>query len=360
MLVLRLSDLTILQVSENSAELLGETPAALAGQDVAKAVGAAGAARLREVIDREPIERNSLYAFTLPARGAAEAMDVCVHTVDGVAVVECEARRDGEEGGAVDYFRGLRGAVGRMQAANGLREFCLRVAEEVRALSGLDRVMIYRFHADMHGEVFAEAKREDLAPWLGFHYPEGDIPRPAREIFKRIWIRPLPHAAGPLVELVPLANPDTGHPLNLTHCALRGASVMYSEYLANMGVAASLTMPILRDGELWGLIACQHNTPTHFPYQMRSACEFLAQVATLQLKNAEESEQRAYRLRLEGMHQQLVATAAQDGNLVALIDRQPSLLDAMEAGGVALYHLDRWWCAEIGRASCRERVLVAV
>ncbi len=347
LLVLRLRDLTILQVSENSEELLGKTPEALAGQDVAKVMGAAGAARLREIIDREPIERNSLYAFTLPAQGAAGALDVCVHTVEGVAVVECEATGRGEEGGAVDYFRGVQAAVGRMQAANGLREFCQRVAEEVRALSGLDRVMVYRFHADLHGEVFAEAKREDLAPWLGLHYPESDIPRPSREIFKRIWIRPLPNAAGPLAELVPLANPDTGRPLNMTHCALRGASVMYSEYLANMGVAASLTMPILRDGELWGLVACHHYTPTHFPYQLRAACEFLAQVATLQLKSAEQNEDFLYRLLLEGVHQQLVAKAAKDGDLMALIDRQPSLLDAMEAGGVALFYLDRWWCAGV-------------
>jgi chemotaxis family two-component system sensor kinase Cph1 len=345
MLVLRLSDLTILQVSENSLELLGETPEALAGQDVAKVVGAEGAARLREVIDREPIERNSLYAFTLPARGAAEALDVCVHTVDGVAVVEFEATGRSGEVGSADYFRGVKAAVGRMQAANGLREFCQRVAEEVRALSGLDRVMIYRFHADHHGEVFAEAKREDLAPWRGLHYPESDIPRQVREIFKRIWIRPLPNAAGPLVELVPLANPDTGRPLNMTHCALRGASVMCSEYLANMGVAATLTLPILREGELWGMISCHHYTPTHFPYQMCAACEFLAQVATLQLKSAEQSEQLVYRLRLEGVHQQLVAKAAHHGDLMALTDRQPSLLDAMEAGGAALYHLDRWWCA---------------
>jgi len=345
LLVLRLSDLAILQVSENSVEFFGETPEALAGRKVESVVGAEGAARLREVIDREPIERNSLYALTLPARGAAIALDVCVHTVEGVAVVECEATGRGEEDGAVDYFRGVKAAVGRMQAANGLREFCGRVAEEVRALSGLDRVMIYRFHADLHGEVFAEAKREDLAPWLGLHYPEGDIPRPAREIFKRIWIRPLPNAAGPLVELVPLANPDTGRPLNMTHCALRGASVMYSEYLANMGVAASLTLPILREGELWGLIACHHYTPTHFPYRLRAACEFLAQVATLQLKSAEQSEHLVYRLQLDGVHQQLVAKAARDGDLMALTDRHPSLLDAMEAGGAALYHRDRWWCA---------------
>ena len=120
---------------------------------------------------------------------------------------------------------------------------------------------------------------------------------------------------------------------------------MYTEYLANMGVRASLTMPILVDGELWGLIAAQHLSPTYFPYQMRAACEFLAQVVSLQLKSVEQSEELVYRLKLEGVHQQLVARAAQAGDLMALCDNQPSLLDAMEASGAALFHLDRWWCS---------------
>jgi light-regulated signal transduction histidine kinase (bacteriophytochrome) len=225
-----------------------------------------------------------------------------------------------------------------------VRTFCQQVTQEVRAITGLDRVMAYRFHADQHGEVIAESKRDTLDPWLGLHYPAADIPQPAREIFKRIWIRPLPDAAGPLVEMVPLANPDTGLALDMTHCALRGASVMYSEYLANMGVAASLTMPIMRDGELWGLIACHHYTPTPFRYEVRAACELLSQVASLTLKSAEQAEQLAYRLRLEDVHQQLVVRSAREGDLLALTAYEPSLLDAIDAGGAALYHLNRWWC----------------
>jgi len=131
----------------------------------------------------------------------------------------------------------------------------------------------------------------------------------------------------------------------MTYCSLRGASVMYTEYLANMGVVATLTMPILIDGELWGLIACHHQTPKYFPHQIRAACEFLAQVTSLQLKTVEQSEQLIYRLKLEGIHQQLVAHAAQQGDLMALSDHNPSLLDAMDATGAALYHLGRWWCA---------------
>jgi len=133
----------------------------------------------------------------------------------------------------------------------------------------------------------------------------------------------------------------------MTHCALRGASVMYTEYLANMDVAASLTMPILIEGVLWGLIACHHTTPTVFPHQLRAACEVLAQVASLQLKSTDHIEQLAYQLKVETVHQQLVSKAAKEGDLLALSDRQPSLLDAMDAEGAALYHMDRWWCAGI-------------
>ena len=347
LLVVRLGDLTILQVSENTGQHLGESPEQLLGQPVARVVGSANEACLREMLGRESLAGSAAYAFTLPAREGRSPLDVCLHTVEGVAVLEFEST--GRAAGQVDanFFGLVTSAVSRLQAADGLREFCQRVTNEVRSITGLDRVMVYRFHPDNHGEVFAESKREDLHPWLGLHYPESDIPKPAREIYKNMWIRPLPNAAGTLVELVPLANPDSGRPLNMTHCALRGASVMYTEYLANMGVAASLTMPILVDGELWGLIACHHLVPVHFPHQVRAACELLAQVASLQLKSAERNEQLAYRLKLERVHQQLVAIAAQEGDLMALSDRHPSLLDAIDAGGAALYHLDRWWCAGI-------------
>ncbi|MEQ1803972.1 MAG: ATP-binding protein, partial [Burkholderiaceae bacterium] len=292
-------------------------------------------------------DRGPSYALTLPARTGAMPLDVSVHISGGVVVLEFEATGHAREDSNRNLFVMVKSAVGRLQTAASVREFCQYLTEEVRDVSGLDRVMVYRFHADQHGEVIAESRLDTLAPWLGLHYPAADIPVQAREIFKRIWIRPLPDAAGPLVELLPLANPDNDRALDMTHCTLRGASVMYTEYLANMGVAASLTMPIMRDGELWGLIACHHYTATHFPYQVRSACELLAQVASLQLKSAERAEQLVYRLKMEEVHQHLVARSAREGDLLALTAHQPSLLDAIDAGGAALYHLDRWWC--VGR-----------
>ncbi len=345
LLVLRLLDLTILQASGNSAQFLNKSPECLLGQSLGLVVGEANALHLRAVLAHDPVQHSPLYVFTLPAKAGVPALDVCTHIIDGVAILEFEATDRTENPSTIDYFSRVKESVQRLQTSNSLRGFCQGVTQEVRNLTQLDRVMVYRFHADLHGEVFAESKRDDLPPWLGLHYPESDIPKPARDIFKKLWIRPLSDASGELVELLPLANPDTGLPLNMTYCALRGASVMYTEYLTNMGVVAALTMPIMIDGELWGLIACHHLTPRHFPYQLRAACELLAQVTSLQLKSAEQREQLLYRLRLEGIHQQLVAKAAMENDLLALSDSQPSLLDAMDATGAALYHLGRWWCA---------------
>ena len=275
LLALRVSDLTILQASENTLEHLGRAPEDLLGQTVSTVFGASANVRLREMLAHEPIERNALHAFTHPANGKRPSLNACLHTVDGLALLEFDADGQHATGASADTFAPVRSAVQRLQSVGSLRDFCSALAQEVRNLTHLDRVMVYRFHPDNHGEVFAECKREDLA---------------------------------------------------------------------NMGVAASLTMSLMCDGELWGLIACHHCSPTQFHYSVRAACEFLAQVASLQLKSAEKREQLVYRLRIEGAYQALVGQAAVDGDLMALTDREPSLRDAVDCGGAALRHLDRWWC----------------
>jgi two-component system, chemotaxis family, sensor kinase Cph1 len=353
LLVLRLADLSILQASENTQAVLGQAAGQLLGHGVAVVVKADGEARLRSILMTEPTDRNPIYAFTLPASAQVAAMDVTVHTVDGVVLLEFEATGRSQSApdpiapgprNLPDYYAIIKKTVARLQTMDTMQTFCQALADETRMLSGMDRVMIYKFHADHHGEVFAESINGDLPPWLGLHYPAEDIPQPARDIFARTWIRPVPDINGKLAEMLPLVNPDTGKPVEMTYCALRGVSVMYTEYLQNMGVSAGLTMSLRRNNELWGLIACHHYSgPHHVPYELRAACEFLAQVGSLQHQAVEDRENAAYRLRLEDVNQQLLTVAAQEGGLASMTDGTPSMLGAMHAGGAALYHRDRWW-----------------
>ena len=347
LLVLRLSDLRILQASENTTAVLGHPPAMLLSEPVDIILGQAGRAQLCDLLKQKTSECNPLYLLTLPRNGPGNAsdseLDVTVHTVDGVAVLEFEATGH-TVGPKPDYYALVKTTLVKLQAAPSLQAFCGVVTEDIKSLTGLDRVMVYKFHDDGHGEVVAESRRDGLPSWLGLHYPAEDIPKPARLIFTRTWIRPVPDVSDALAELVPLANPETGKALNMTYCSLRGVSKMYTEYLRNMGVTAALTLAIRRNDKLWGLIAChQYDGPKHVPYHIRAACEFLAQVVSLQHQAAEDKEFLAYRLQLEGVHQVLLAAVAREGGLVGLIDGTPSLLNGIHASGAALYYLERWW-----------------
>ena len=351
LLVLRLADLCIVQASDNTQAVLGHAPETLLGQPASAVIGLDGTAKLREMLAREPTDCNPLYLLTLPAahadgEGLASdaGLDLCVHTVDGVVILEFEAtgRTDAVN---PDHYGLVKKTVTRLQGATSLQQFCDFVAQEIRDLTGLDRVMIHQFHADGHGEIIAESRRADLGSWIGMHFPAEDIPAPARAIFTKTWIRPVPDVNDVLAELVPLVNPDSGKALDMTYCALRGASIMYTEYLKNMRVAGTLTMAIRRNETLWGLIACHHyDGPKYISYQVRAACEFVAQVASLQHNAAQDKEHLAYRHRLNSVHRQLVDAATEGGGLAALTSGTPSLLEGINAGGAALYHLDRWWC----------------
>jgi two-component system, chemotaxis family, sensor kinase Cph1 len=345
LLVLRPLDLTILQASENTAALLGQAPEALLGQPVQTVLGLDGAARIRQFLTSELLECNPLYVFTRPGESGAAPLDVTLHTIDGVAIVELEAtaRTTGQQP-EPDYFAIVKHSVARLQKAQTLQALGEVATQEIRALTGLDRVMVYKFHDDGHGEVVAESRRADLSSWLGMHYPAEDIPEPAREIFRQVWIRPVREVGSPLAEIVPLAHPETGKSLTMTYCVLRGPSVMYTEYLQNMGVTAGLTLSIRRGDKLWGLIAAHHyGGPAAVPYFTRAVCELVAQNVSLLHESAEGREHFAYRVQLQNAHQQLVAQAAHEGDLSAMVDGPSTLLDAMDADGAALFYADRWW-----------------
>ncbi len=351
LLALRPLDLVVTQVSDNCLRWCGLSVDQVLGQPLALVVGAQAAQRVRQLTTSSvALEHNPSLVLSarLPhAPADAAAMDMTLHSADGVLLLEMEP--GGRDAAVVvhegDYFSMVRRTLGALKATRSLAEFCEVLALEARAITGLDRAMVYHFHRDASGEVLADARRDDLPSWLGLRYPAADIPRPAREIFKRIGVRPLPDAQGELCEMVPLLNPDTGRALDMTHCALRGASVMYTEYLHNMGVAATLTMPIMRDGELWGLIACHHHSATVMPHALRSAAEFLAQLASLEIAQAEAREHQLYRERLDVVNLAMLARAAVDGKLSLASSASHGLLEGIQADGVAIFQRGRWLTA---------------
>src|SRR5690606_12540100 len=135
---------------------------------------------------------------------------------------------------------------------------------------------------DGHGSVDAEVRRDGLDSYLGLHYPASDIPRQARELYLRNPIRTIPDARYACVALRPLLRPDTGMPLDLSFAVLRSVSPVHLEYLAHMGIRASMSISLVVQDSLWGLISCAHHSGPHLlSYETRSDCESAGRMMSL-------------------------------------------------------------------------------
>jgi light-regulated signal transduction histidine kinase (bacteriophytochrome) len=224
--------------------------------------------------------------YQTQALGTANApFHLIVHLNEGVGLLELEPSAPDDAG--PDFYCLVKKSIVRLQGVTSVQEFCQVACDEVRQLTGLDRVMAYFFHEDGSGEVIAEARREDLHSWLGLHYPAHDIPQPAREIFKRIWIRPLADAGGR-----PLGNGAARqsqtrsrprHDLLQAFAAHRSCTPISAQH----GRRCVVDTVVRHAGRLWGLIAGHHVDGDPFPWQVRAACELLAQTVSLQLAYVE-------------------------------------------------------------------------
>src|SRR5262249_9490006 len=154
------------------------------------------------------------------------------HRIEGILVLELERSVPGQP--LVDIYSRVRAAISRLQTTSSLQTFFDRAVSEIAELTGFDRVMAYQFLPDGSVRVTSESLATGLDSYLGLHYPASDIPEPARRLFSITWLRHLPDVDYEPVPLVPVDNPVTGKPLDLSYVAGRHVSVMYSKYLQNM------------------------------------------------------------------------------------------------------------------------------
>ncbi|WP_251152302.1 SpoIIE family protein phosphatase [Cellulosimicrobium sp. Marseille-Q4280] len=316
LLAVRESDGTVLQASASAERLLGVSPHDLLGEHLAAALGPDPARRVlahasagAELADRNPL--------TLRLDGFPRDVDVVLHRPplpdDGpgsepVLVVELEAATGARPLTFPNTYLSVRRALRDLERAATLEELYDDAARHVRELTKFDRVMIYRFDAAYNGEVVAEARRDDLNSFFGLHYPASDIPPQARALYEKNWIRLIADVDYEPSAIVPTVLSTTGAPLDLTYSTLRSVSPIHLEYLRNMGVRASMSISLLREGRLWGLIACHHYAGPHEPpFEVRTAAEFLGSALSVRLVSQAETERDAEVRRAESVLAHLAA-----------------------------------------------------
>jgi diguanylate cyclase (GGDEF)-like protein len=226
--------------------------------------------------------------------------------------------------------------MARLRRVEGLEAFfgeCVKVIQEI---SGFDRVMIYRFLPDGCGEIVAE---HTIGPYqqkyLGMRFPASDIPSQARTLYLINKLRVVGDVAASTDPLLPPELPD-GTALDQSHCMLRGLSQVHMSYLRNMGVRATLTLSIVCDNKLWGLIACHHHRPRTPPNQlrggMRQLSELLAEIASMRIEGMAHLEAVRHRLRLDRLLNRFHQALIRDGDIPIVLERWlPRLLPAFNA-----------------------------
>jgi len=319
------------QVSANVESFLGLAPASVLGLHVTAIFGDLQSARLLEAMDTSSLVDANPLRFELQG----VPFDVSLHTNEETIILELERSEIELEN---SLQTGLDQVLRQLARCDDFDKLVAVTARTVRALTGFDRVMVYRFDSDGHGQVVAESKVEETESFLGLHYPESDIPRQARAMYLRSWVRCIPDALYTPVTLMPVLQPVTETPLDLTRSILRSVSPVHLEYMANMGVRATVSVSLIVAGRLWGLINCAHRTTRPTPSQLRNACESIGRVVSLQLGALEALDFRRRQEEKVGLIDKLVASMQASGSdpLDGLALEPESLMEIAGAAGAAI------------------------
>ncbi|MCX7592346.1 MAG: ATP-binding protein [Fischerella sp.] len=337
--VLEEPKLKILQVSSNTYDVFGISPEQMLQKKLEDLLDPFQIERIETGLLQESLDFINPTKIWARVKGDEYVVfDGVFHrNSDGFLILELEPAISQENIPFLSFYHLAKASINKLEETANLRDFCQILVQEVRKVTGFDRVMLYKFDDDGHGSVIAEEKLESMESYLGLHYPESDIPRPARKLFASNWIRIIPDTHAQPVEILPAINPVSQRRLDLTNSILRNAYQCHIEYLHNMGVGASLTISLIKEGKLWGLIACHHQTPKYVSYELRKACEFLGRVIFSELSTREETEDYDYRMRLTYIQSALIEYMSQEENFIdGLVKHQPNLLDLTNAQGAAI------------------------
>lgn len=339
LLVLQEPELKILQISTNTLNIFGITPEQMVQKKLADFIDPFQLERIESGLSADNLDFINPSKIWIRKKGDEYTVfDAVFHrNAEGFLILELEPAISSENIPFLSFYHLARISISRLESTTKLSEFGQIIVQEVRKVTEFDRVMLYKFDDDGHGSVIAEEKNASLESYLGLHYPESDIPKPARKLFIANSIRLIPTTNAEPVGIFPVHNPVNDHAIDLTKSSLRSPAKCHIEYLHNMGVGASLTISLIKDQKLWGLIACHHQTPKYISYELRKACEFLGRLIFSEISAREETEDYDYRMNLTYIQSLLVEYMSQEDNFIdGLVKKQPNLLDLTSATGAAV------------------------
>jgi len=338
LLAVRAGSFDILQASANAGRILNAVVDGSIGRPLDQVLAQGGADLMTDLhADRVPDQGT---AVLRQAVFGPQAYNIVAHRSGATIVLEFEETDTSEPGSLDALYPEIRTFVDELGGLPTIQEMTAAAAARVRRITGFDRVLIYRFDDDWNGTVVAEDRNDRLPAYLDLRFPASDVPAQARELYRLNRLRLIPDADYVPVPILPTDNPDTGQPLDLSFSVLRSVSPLHLEYMKNMGTPASMSISIVVEGRLWGLISCHHAAPRRAPVHVRTACDFLGQVVAMQISAKARSFDTAQRVERHAIQTRLLSFMAAEEQFVHGLTRHPAELLALVGANGAAVALD--------------------
>ena len=346
------ADWIVMHASSNVADYLGVPPEEILGVPLGGLVSTDAMRLLRSRVQflGQPDAVERVFGFNLTEGG--RTVDAAIYTAGRSIVIEFEIPPSDQVHGHIGHVRPM---IDRITKARTVEQMCEIAARQVRGLTGFDRVMVYRFGGSGDGTVIAESLRSGLEPYLGLRYPASDIPKQARALYRRNLLRIIADVDDMGHPIEPMLSPE-GEPLDLSMSTLRTVSPIHLEYLRNMGVGASMSISLLKDGDLWGLIACHHMSPLALPYGVRTAAELFAQLFALLLDQKQGELAREEMTRARVLHDGLMAQLAEGSSIGENVEPVVAAVSSLIENDGAIAWIDGAFTA-IGHTPTREEFM---
>jgi two-component system, chemotaxis family, sensor kinase Cph1 len=224
----------------------------------------------------------------------------------------------------------------KANSSDDLQDYCSTFCQLFRELVGYNRVMVYRFDEDFNGEVYGESVSKNLTSYLGLHYPSTDIPEQARELYKKVHLRIIEHVEKSPVPVYTNKDDASHMNLDLGRSILRSSSPIHLEYLKNMGVCATLTVSIMINNRLWGLVACHHYSERYASISERETALALTNVLSTQLHHWQRSADYAAVQEKEHIYQMLLTQALKGKDIFDALTQVSYITALTDSAGAAI------------------------
>lgn len=326
-------DLHVESLSGNTGQILRSGPSSILGLKLHHFLPVELVDQVKTAVNEHPWPASF-------GRHLESEWDAYLFFADGLFGLELEAKPPEIR---LDRQITLKEYVLQSKSSESLIHLSQMTSRVIREVTGMDRVMIYKFlPPEMHGEVLAEDRVAGAHSYLGHRFPASDIPQPARRLYLRNQVRMIPDVEASTYPLTPGVHPSTRQPLDLSDSRLRAVAPVHLEYLRNMGVRASFSLSITADGDLWGLIACHNSRPLQVSQSVRTLCEIITHTFSSRAVHLEKAQVLSRRLEFEkGLRRLLEEIGRSEDFESELVRRHSRVCELFAADGIAIVRHDR-------------------